>query len=181
MPQKKKKKRLFTFITSRDVDIFRTLSNGPATSVQIRNDLKNLPATEESSKDKQENEHSRNMSYGALMKRLSILKRGNYINSGLYLNSDRNGMVAYYALTADAIEILATRHGFNASDIRNNLPCRDIIKPVTVDPTITVETFLKEPDNGKYRRRKTARPFDPLAECTEKGDTTLEDKGSLGF
>ena len=176
MTKKKKKKRLFTFVTSRDIDIFRTLANGPETSEQIRSDLKNLSATEEANKAKQENEHSRNMSYGALMKRLSILKRGNYINSGLYLNSDRNGMVAYYALTADAIEILVTRHRF-----RNNLPCGDAIKRVMVDPTITVETFLEEPDKGKYRRRKTARPFDPLAECTEKGDTTLEDIGSLGF
>ena len=156
MPKKKKKKRLFTFITSRDIDIFRTLANGPATSVQIRNDLKNLPATEESSKDKQEHEYSRNMSYAALMRRLSILKRATYIKSGLYLNSDRNGMEAWYALTPVAIEILVAKHGFKASDIRNDLLCRDIIKRVMLDPTIIVETFLNDTGNGKYRKQQSS-------------------------
>ena len=77
---KKKKKRVMPFIQSRDVDIFRTMSSGPSTSAQIRNDLKKFPSRKEGNLDDKETDYSRDMSYNALTIRLSKLKRGNYIS-----------------------------------------------------------------------------------------------------
>ncbi len=125
--KKKKKKRILTFATSRDIDIFRTLASGPAARDQIRNDLKQFPSREEGTYDDKETGYSRNMSDGALIGRLSKLKRGGYIISRIYPRSKDNGMGALYVLAPRAIQILAEKHGFNPEHIRNVLPSKDTL------------------------------------------------------
>ena len=146
---KKKKKRVMPFIQSRDVDIFRTMSSGPSTSAQIRNDLKKFPSRKEGNLDDKETDYSRDMSYNALTIRLSRLKRGNYIASDLYLRDDGRSE-ALYVLTPRAIDILVGKHGFNPKHIRNILPSQE-----TASHELQVVSIVKtiKRDGGKLHYR----------------------------
>lgn len=103
---KEKTRRRRALITDRDMDIFRMLSSGPATFVQIRLFMEKI--------------YKRHMSESVLWTRLSKLKGGGYINSRRYAGREQ-GRFSLYSLTPLSIELLA-KAGYPAGGLRAALP-----------------------------------------------------------
>ena len=93
-------------ITDRDVDIFRMLSSGPASFVQIRLFMEKI--------------YKHQMSESVLWTRLSKLKRSGYVESCRYVSREQ-GRFSLYALTRLSTALLA-KAGYPAGGLRAELP-----------------------------------------------------------
>jgi hypothetical protein len=103
--KKRRIKKIAVAITERDLNIFRFLSSGCATFVQIQNALKTI--------------YKMPISAGALRKRLSLLQAAGYIVSKKYY--DKNKGYTLYTLEEPAIDELV-RQGYAIERIRWGLP-----------------------------------------------------------
>ncbi len=162
-------------ITPRDVDIFRTLASGPATSFQIRMDLRKFMTKDPGRNYSKGDVDSRDMSADALKVRLSKLMREGYVASRLYPEKHGKGAYALYVLAPLAVELLVQDHNFNPKHIRTALPNKyavshelqvvDIVKTIKREGgrlgyqyDIEDENYLK----GESRGAKKNMPYPDL-------------------
>lgn len=141
-------------ITERDIDIFRILSSGPATFVQIKSLLKRVYRSE--------------VSQYALYKRLSILRKDKLIISRQYRNRDGKGRFVLYGITPLSVQTLVTQ-GYAVERIRTNMPSEltvahemavtDVVRAIKresaryqYDFTFLDENTLKEMYRGKRKK-----------------------------
>src|SRR6266542_3810276 len=93
-------------ITPRDIDIFKILASGPLIAQRIRLELAHFKIKYPGNLTDNDDEYKRNMSYGALRQRLSLLKRNGLIASRIFPDRNGNGCHAIYALTERSKEAL---------------------------------------------------------------------------
>jgi hypothetical protein len=109
-------------VTDRDIDIFKTLVNGPCTLKQIHYELNSMGRRDQKSDDDRGDAYGRKSTKTAVEKRLSRLRKGGYIVSRSYLDTKNGGVVALHVLGQPALQELVVGHGFKVNHIRNMLP-----------------------------------------------------------
>ncbi len=115
-------------ITERDMDIFRMLSSGPATFIQIRLGMEKI--------------YKREMSEAVLWTRLSKLKGSRYIKSRRYASSEGQGRFSLYSLSLLSIGLLV-KAGYPAGSLRAGLP-DDVALAREMRVTTVVRAIKKE-------------------------------------
>lgn len=123
--KKAKKRTPMPAITPRDADIFRILSSGVHTSVQIRHELKKFVAKNPKAADDKGDGYDRKMSEKALSVRLSILMEADYIASKLYPANGGTGVEAGYVLSTEGKTYLTEDLHYDEKHIRDALPKKE--------------------------------------------------------
>ena len=168
-------------VTERDKDIFRALSSGATTFLQLKSIMEKM--------------HKKKLPERVLRVRLAKLKSANYITSRAYANRNGQGKFALYVLTKLSSDILCDV-GYPPGSIRCTLP-NDYMVAHDLMVTETVRAIKKEganiylyeiwDDNVLKKRKYLMKPIEKVRhkKNIKKGEAfpdlyvriTLERKG----
>lgn len=137
-------------VTTRDIEIFLTLGSGPQTLLQIQGELRKFVQRKDPRAVEGGAKVSRNMTLGALRKRICLLRKEGFISSRLYpgwVKGDNGGSL--YALTEDALAVLRTQ-GFDSSRMRAFLPDKKLAAHELLVVEV-IKAIKREIGKGFYR------------------------------